>query len=356
MDIAEFQARVLFEKSNGRPRVNMLEEWRRPSSVSLQNGVLIWDDSKSGVEVPVREKNGAIRALYEFVGLVNLVDQSKDASDETILEFAKKWGTLALCQHGIPYSHAESRRELWRYDCAPNGHEKTDQWRLFARSFLCALEIAHQLNQNEPARTHEFVKLFNSAEVSADVLEESIGIGVPKTTRLELQKAVLCFGVSRLVAACGLRPYLNWSEEGFVQSYAPEYLPGALALALFHVVTLREMYRCAGCNIVLFDNDRERSPKKGQNNYCTRCKRQGIHWKNQKRRLREQARIEKQSPAKPVTQKRGHEGKTGSKARSKQRRLDLPSEGRAMGGGSESSKRGGKAKAKAHLRKNPKRG
>jgi hypothetical protein len=63
---------------------------------------ICWDASA------VQERQGIDDCLWEFVKLVGQPDRD-------IISFAKRWGPLGICAHGMPYTHA--------FECIPLSHE-----------------------------------------------------------------------------------------------------------------------------------------------------------------------------------------------------------------------------------------
>lgn len=101
-----------------------------------------------------RAVHGRADLLREFVSL-------RAATNERIVDFAKKAGVLGLCKHGAPASHApprvdsKGRRDL---GCEPLGwngsgaREPIALWRLYARRAAVLLRIAQRLREDgEPA-------------------------------------------------------------------------------------------------------------------------------------------------------------------------------------------------------------
>src|SRR5260370_28123453 len=93
--------RALFLRYMGRheerrPVVDV-EELRLPSQVMLRGDCLGWvfrPKAKGRVRVP----SSPNKLLEPFLGL-------SDADAPRILDFARSWGTLTPCRHGLPTSH-----------------------------------------------------------------------------------------------------------------------------------------------------------------------------------------------------------------------------------------------------------
>jgi hypothetical protein len=115
-----------------------------------------------------REAESEGRAILdEFVKL-------KDAKGEKILAFAKRWGVLDLCQHGVPRQH-ETLPGLPIKVPSPLGlasdsvpsrcpavrHEPLETWRFFARQAAALLRIAAQVRQERLASQRDWALVLN---------------------------------------------------------------------------------------------------------------------------------------------------------------------------------------------------
>src|SRR5438552_701854 len=63
-----------------------------PSDIELEDGRLHWGAGGA------RYKHVSSRMLDDFIDL-------HDADDSSILRFARKWGVIGVCRHGLPGSH-----------------------------------------------------------------------------------------------------------------------------------------------------------------------------------------------------------------------------------------------------------
>ena len=117
------------------------KEWLVPEDIALRRDRLCWRSSKPWPEFPGFKYAYAKRTpgpglLEQFVAL-------SDASDEDILRYARHWGVLVICRHGLPASHSEhcgprtlpgrGRHVFW---------EPVESWRYFARHAKEILEMA----------------------------------------------------------------------------------------------------------------------------------------------------------------------------------------------------------------------
>lgn len=94
-----------------------------------------------------RPQGKGIGPLTEFARLTG-------AERSTIFAFVRKWGVLAICQHGLPSGHDCGRRT--KESCHPLGHrdgvnfaEPTRAWHFFAKQAASLLKVATLLRQGK---------------------------------------------------------------------------------------------------------------------------------------------------------------------------------------------------------------
>ena len=108
----------------------------RPPIIELEGGRLRWGfrtrPSKPFWNLKDFKAGRLLPGTGLLLGFVNLAH----GSDRDILAYARRWGPLGLCEHGLPSGH----RSAWQYDdgCAPvgwdglGGYEHLGDWRRFA--------------------------------------------------------------------------------------------------------------------------------------------------------------------------------------------------------------------------------
>ena len=117
------------------------KEWLVPEDIALRRDRLCWRPSKpwpefSGFKYAYAKRTPGPGLLEQFVAL-------SDAPDEDILRYARQWGVLVICHHGLPASHSEHCRPL---TLPGRGRyvfwEPVENWRFFARHAQRVLEMA----------------------------------------------------------------------------------------------------------------------------------------------------------------------------------------------------------------------
>ncbi len=204
----------------------------------------------------VREESIDKFVLEDFLSL-------SEGKPEYILDFARKWGMLGLCKHGLPASHDLPTISIEEFNkqeiCHPVGRELLEDWREYARLLRALIRIATRLRKRESGSTEDWA--------IAGQQEESL------QSDLQKQQILLSNVFSRLLYVSDIRPFIKW--ESFSNSvavpfgYSPKSgLFGALALQALFIVTNKSMVACAECGDIF---EPERRPREGEQSYCIIC-------------------------------------------------------------------------------------
>lgn len=230
--------------------------WYVPEVVNLQGDDLVWDwfstNARAGQEA------NRIRATSELLG--NFI-RLHDADDDRILKFARKWGMLYLCEHGLPARHTGDV-------CLPLGkwiglngrnHEPIEGWRIYSRK-------AHEL-LNEAAKLYEEIRNRN---IDHDLLNRQGRVA--KDIQLWLDQA-------------GTNVEFFWAENKQRVKLGTHSLFGALSVQLMALVSkTRGLAICSNCGEIYIPS---RSPRTDQRNYCDKeeCRNLAA-WRDAKRHER----------------------------------------------------------------------
>ena len=127
-----------------------------PNDVELEGEWLCWGWRGDPLQWTTRRPGPHI--LSDFVRLA-------DGDGPTIRAYARRWGILGICEHGLPSSHLGnedgtprcrplSRREdpAWRFD----GWEPLERWRHFARQARAILDLAASLHADQPGQPEDW--------------------------------------------------------------------------------------------------------------------------------------------------------------------------------------------------------
>lgn len=220
----------------------------------------------------------------------------KEANGETIFSFARRWGVLDLCKHGLPYTHDLEKRK-WgiprRWTCGPTripdprfgafshcGFETLEEWRAWARRADAILKIAANLHANRRGRQRDW-----------DVVANWHGEGLPRPMKddgIDAEWYKLCDYVNEWGQLSQVSPHVSYEVSGlpevrFGSGWAPGRLFGVIGLQLIARVSgARSMAVCSSCGCLF---PPRRIPKPLEASYCTTCRARGAPVKAAKRRL-----------------------------------------------------------------------
>lgn len=238
---------------------------------------------------PLKWKAVAPNVFHEFLRLDN---------SEMILEFARKWGTLGICeQHGGPASHSLFPGGK---ECLPKKERRGD-----AEYFVEPLEIWYSKILEANILRRIGCAILNSPKGTGErrdwesLLGEGLEKGKEETKQHPwknpaLARTLLAKHVQTWLDLGAIRPQFSWDREqkGWRVHHAA---PGHALWPLFGWLAIRLMYEVAGssgticpyCNAVYFP---ERLPSPGQNHHCKRLECTRAYFTNYKRKQKEMSR------------------------------------------------------------------
>jgi hypothetical protein len=269
-------------------------DWPRPAWVSVDGSVVRYGLADREARGPggsvwrvaaVEERSEAM--LRGFVRLGDVPETSLPARLEA---FARRWGVLGLCRHGLPATHPittgmlpmETPCGLWM---TPTGMEAVSLWREYARQARAVLDVAAALVTEEVAATELRPGLRSPAAAEREAGVWSIALR-PFPPRSDAPPAILdqLQGPDRVTQRRWLldRAIARWTNVAGIQ-VVPDFagaqpvrlgvrsLFGALAVQLLFAVVRAPFTRsCAGCG-KLFSPSRK--PRSEEKSWCPRCKR-----------------------------------------------------------------------------------
>jgi hypothetical protein len=300
-------------------------EWLVPQQLSVDRARLCWRPTRPSAGIPPVTYAYTKRApgpglLEQFVAL-------GDATDDAILAYARQWGVLVICAHGLPASHSERCRPL----ALPRRHayifwEPLASWRFFARQARRILDIAAHTHNGEvvkspiasqlltmppspTARTppaarprrekplrwerllyplHERKNIFE--QWVAELMQPTPVEGRPRGpwATLTFQRACVAYAVNQWLDWGRARPQVEWdgatptialTTGGLLPMYV-DRLAGALALQLAYAVASTEgVATCFACGRFYTPT---RRPAAGRRSFCPSC---GVRaaWRTSKR-------------------------------------------------------------------------
>jgi hypothetical protein len=227
--------------------------------ITLVADAIVWRVPSSLV---YRQINPPKKLLLHFLRL-------HTAGTEKVLDFAKRWGCLALCEHGLPATHNAS--------CTVCLREPVNQWRALSRQAASILRIRDTLSlEQRPAPDDwklalSFAALAGKRRAKAD-LDDSSPLLYRGFNQNELGQCVQAW-----LDAARIGPRLTWSnrERRYRVSFSPLrfWYPNLFShLAMELMLAVADVGRLAVC----FGCGREYAPSKrrpaeGRRNFCESC-------------------------------------------------------------------------------------
>lgn len=192
-----------------------------------------------------------------------------------VLRFARRYGVLGICEHGLPASHnppppspAGSSRVWW---CYPLGWsedvcwEPLDRWYYFAGLARALVAIAANFRQNKPGSADDWRAVFAAhPRERIDALCERLGQLV-ESGRFYLGNVLL-----EWLAWGNVRPALDWPVVNEAPSLS--FTGGTFGILgiqlLFAIAGAHSVAICSGCGVPYL---RKYKPRPDRRNFCLKC-------------------------------------------------------------------------------------
>lgn len=224
--------------------------WQRPADTEMRDGAIEW--GVSGKQIWTKPDSAM---LERFLSL-------GDATDAAILRFAKRYGVLALCDHGAPSSHSPQCRPVgWPGPC----REALVDWRFFSRSVLATLKISAALTLGKTPAPADWQVIYSRSGRTAPWWKQSVD--ADKSAAEDVLNEWLSYAMPRFeVRWDGVSPELEMKPGAGMF--------GSIALQLVLRAGRKDsMAVCFHCGAAY---TAQRRPKAGQRNFCPECRRNGI--------------------------------------------------------------------------------
>jgi len=181
-----------------------------------------------------------------------------------VLRFARRYGVLGICEHGLPASHNPPGQ------CYPLGWdglgacEPVDRWLHFAGQARAMVAIAAHLRQDKPGTADDWRAVFAAyPREQIDALCERLAQLVD-TGRFYLRHVLhewLTWG--------DVRPTLHWPIDEEAPSLS--FTGGTFGLLgvqlLFAIAAAHQLAICSGCGTPYLRN----KPRRKRRNFCENC-------------------------------------------------------------------------------------
>jgi hypothetical protein len=273
---------ALWTKSGVLTRPTDLQRhWNFIEGIELRRGRLVWrmgparevrqgllhDGSLARRAIHMRQQaeHDGHRILDEFIALA-------ERSGSAILEFAKTWGVLELCQHHLPHLHSIpheylrlpppgpvfTSRPRTNSACFPLGVEPLEVWRFFSRQAKALLRIAANLQQERLGEPDDW----------------SLVLRARVAPKQDVRSQWVCWddAVDSWMTLGDVRPRIDHTNRGITWAGADLFGELAVQLALAGVMAEGQVH-CTNCG-------RPYPPKKqitrGGVHYCPRVRCQKV--------------------------------------------------------------------------------
>lgn len=285
--------------------------WPVPATVALDGHRLQWriDDP----DEPWRTADPGPNLLARFASLAG-------APAERIASYARHWGTLGTCVHGLPAVHnsADTCIPWGEWEDASGDHwqwEPIGVWRHYARQAGALLGIAAALHEGRLGRAEDWLVVhewYRPEGEDGDFREASLRDVDPTSGRLpegpppqaarwwltgEFSEfwdnsiasdwRMLTARVQKWLRLGDVRPFLEWRDGAVQIALGGRGLFGDLGVQLALAVTKTEGFAtCSSCGNLYVPT---RRPRAGQSHYCDTCRGpdgRRAAWRDAKRRER----------------------------------------------------------------------
>lgn len=243
---------------------------------NYEMGYQLVEDGASGVDI-----------LYAFLKLAE-----NDTTSDQIVNFARRYGTLELCQHHLPRTHwdvlSATPDTIRQPRCVPlscservaYSWEPIEDWKTLARGLRAVLQVAAPLHQDQPASLEAWKAIFAMGTGSTHCLTDIEQVEhLSPTDRLKRHRTHLVRVINWLLQMANVRPWFWWSDADTrigLEFGGPEEsgLFGHLILQLVLVVSQKDGFAfCTECGRVYLPT---RRPARNRSNYCETCKKASI--------------------------------------------------------------------------------
>lgn len=265
-------------------------QWWAPKKVRVVEDRLTWEWEDSH---DVWQAGSEGELLPRFT-------QLRTADTEAIAAFARSWGVLFICTHGLPAGHNPDPYQIsysgplgcrplgWARE-QPRGGRRPDEyafwepvetWRHFARQAGALLSISSSLHQGDPTSNEDWATFYEWNTEEAGRFKAS-------TRRLGEEAWFLVGGaVQEWLMLGNVRP--TFVPPGRVEFHGGG-LFGALAVQLaFACANAAGVAICAECQSPYFT---KRKSRKGRRTFCPECASPRVYSKHAMRQRRKEKEV-----------------------------------------------------------------
>lgn len=222
-----------------------------PRHIDLAGNNLYWyDDPQDDYK----------RDSVNDIGVLNAFVRIKTPDD--ILQFARRYGPLGLCKHGLPPMHRGSRYRDEFVDGELVGVTDTGEWNPAGG--------ASERGWCAPVSSEPVLRWFDYVGKASSYLNLAALLKVDTGKRMRgLRQLFLQDGINEWLGDAGIRLELNWSDNEPKLTLTGGAVFGALGVQLLSAVTANNLAVCSGCGGPYLREGRK--PQAGRRNFCRAC-------------------------------------------------------------------------------------
>jgi hypothetical protein len=282
--------------------------WRRPGSVKVEGNNLVYSARTVRTYLNTDKPYEPLQSFLALDGAV----------DSRIASFARRWGVLGICEHGLPASHNSGfytfpdtpgwtlyEQDEFREHCNPLGRKSGDwyeplaEWNFWIRQASIIVRLGADLHGSRPGRTDDWnamgykpegYKHFTARGQSVKLIAEPRVPSLPPP--VPIGRMLLAQYINDWLAITGVRPFFFWEdgEHGFcLLSEGIDTLLATLSVQILLLINKASGYAfCSNCGRPFLLRHRQSAAR---NIYCdsTNCGTAASRRAAQKQyRLREQ--------------------------------------------------------------------
>jgi len=254
-----------------------------PASLRLEGDRLIWlfrDQAKPDAQPLFADPKGALDAFRDI------------RDGEGVLRFARRYGVLGLCEHGLPVSHnpppVPAQEEESSRMCYPLGWgsgmywEPIERWLHFVRVAMALVRIAARLHAETASDPGDWVTLYEDTH-RPELRDVAYWATVVRNS--EDSWRLLTWAVDDWLRLARLRLTLVWEKPRPILAYQASTTFGVIAIQLAAAASQSNSVAvCSGCGKPY--SRTKRQPAVGKRNWCDECKRNGVDDRIHKREER----------------------------------------------------------------------
>lgn len=242
IDLQNLQSKTDSSGEGSYQLIQSINSWLVPDEIELEGDNLIWRAEPTHLIEPPPDQ-GTVRLMLE-----SFAELGEEATpDVKILEYARRWGVLALCEHGLPACHIlrgyldpRNPNVFLHQHCRPLSrndslrYEPLERWRHYARQANAIIKLANSLHQG----------LIGDVTYWQILAAQSLAQREMPPDSLQAAKFRLSVVVNRWLEMTDIRPRFIWvGDDPMFTLSPPVFSLTAESITLMSVLAVQLMLR-----------------------------------------------------------------------------------------------------------------